>query len=402
MSLVIDLFRKYIAVPSASREDTGLKPSTEEQLILAAALEKDMREMGLSDVKNPENGYVYGRVPANAPGQPAIGLIAHLDVVDNEPCAPMNERIIENYDGSVIHPGEDIYLDPEVYPHLKTWIGKDLIVTDGRTILGADDKAGVAEIMALAHRLLNDDSIQHGDVMVCFTPDEEIGGGADELDIPGFGAEFAYTVDGGELGGVEYENFNAASARISFKGVSIHPGDAKGRMKNAALMATEFASLLPQAETPAHTEQREGFYHLVSLNGTPEQAELAYILRDHDLNKLEQKKDYLRACAALMQKRYGEESCTLALRDAYRNMADIIKQHPHIIERAQSAFRTCGVEPFSDPVRGGTDGANLSFRGLPCPNLSTGSINHHGRGEVACVQDMEKMVDVLTEIVRAR
>ncbi|MBQ6645385.1 MAG: peptidase T [Clostridia bacterium] len=402
MSLVIDLFRKYIAIPSASREDTGLKPSTKEQLNMAAALEKDMREMGLSDIKNPGNGYVYGRVPANAPDQPAIGLIAHLDVVDNEPCAPMNERIIEHYDGGVICPGEDVTLDPALYPHLKTWIGKDLIVTDGKTILGADDKAGVAEIMALAHRLLNDQSIKHGDVMVCFTPDEEIGGGADDLDIPGFGAEFAYTVDGGELGGVEYENFNAASARVSFKGVSIHPGDAKGRMKNAALMAAEFAFLLPQAETPAHTEGREGFYHLVAISGTPEQAEVAYILRDHDLGKLEEKKEYLRACEALMKKRYGEECCSLSLRDAYRNMADIIKRHPAIITRAQEAFRACGVEPFSNPVRGGTDGANLSFRGLPCPNLSTGSINHHGRGEIACVQDMEKMVDVLTEIVRAR
>ncbi len=402
MSLVIDLFRKYIAVPSASKDDTGLKPSTKEQLEMAAVLEKDMRAMGLSDVQNPGNGYVYGHVPANKDGQPAIGLIAHLDVVDNEPCSPMNERILENYDGGVIRVGEDVVLDPVIYPHLKTWIGKDLIVTDGKTILGADDKAGVAEIMATAQRLLNDGAIKHGDVMICFTPDEEIGGGAEELDIPGFGAEFAYTVDGGELGGVEYENFNAASARVRFKGVSIHPGDAKGRMKNAALMATEFVSLLPQAETPAHTEGYEGFTHLVYISGTPEQAELAYILRDHDTGKLEQKKEYLRACESLMQNRYGAESCTLTLRDGYRNMAQIIKKHPHILQRANDAFRACGVEPFSSPVRGGTDGANLSFRGLPCPNLSTGSINHHGRGEIACIQDMEKMVDVLTEIVRAR
>ena len=402
MSEVIDLFRKYIAIPSASKDDTGLKPSTKEQLTMAAALEKDMRAMGLSDVKNPGNGYVYGRVPANAQGQPAIGLIAHLDVVDNEPCCPMNERIVERYDGGVLRVGEDVVLDPEIYPHLKTWIGKDLIVTDGRTILGADDKAGLAEIMALAHRLLNDASILHGDVMICFTPDEEIGGGAEELDIAGFGAAFAYTVDGGELGGVEYENFNAASASVRFKGVSIHPGDAKGRMKNAALMATEFASLLPQAETPAHTENYEGFYHLVGMSGTPEEATLAYILRDHDIARLEAKKEYLRECERLIQKRYGEECCRLVLKDSYRNMAEIIREHPEIIERAKSAFAACGVTPFSSPVRGGTDGANLSYRGLPCPNLSTGSINHHGRGEVACVQDMEKMVDVLTEIVRAR
>ena len=402
MSLVIDLFRKYIAIPSASREGTGLKPSTKEQLDMAGALEADMREMGLSDVKNPGNGYVYARVPANCPNQPSIGLIAHLDVVDNEPCAPMHERILENYDGGVIHVGGDVTLDPQVYPHLKTWVGKDLIVTDGTTILGADDKAGVAEIMALAQRLMKDDSIRHGDVMICFTPDEEIGGGAEELDITGFGAEFAYTVDGGELGGVEYENFNAASAFLRFKGVSIHPGDAKGRMKNAALMAVEFASLLPEAETPAHTEGYEGFYHLVHLSATPEQAEMSYILRDHDMAKLEQKKEYMSACAALMQTRHGEESCELRFKDSYRNMADVIRRYPHITERANAAFKACGVTPFSSPVRGGTDGANLSYRGLPCPNLSTGSINHHGRGEIACVQDMEKMVDVLCEIVRAR
>ena len=401
MSLVIDLFRKYIHIPSASDESTGQKPSTPQQLDMARALEKDMREMGLSGVKHDGHGYVYGRVPANCEGQPAIGLIAHLDVVDNEPCQPMNERILENYDGGVIDVGAGLKLDPAIYPHLLTWKGKDLILTDGTTILGADDKAGVAEIMALAHRLLNDPSIKHGDVCICFTPDEEIGAGADDLDIPFLGADYAYTVDGGRLGGVEYENFNAASARISFTGVSIHPGDAKGRMKNAALMAVEFASLLPRHETPATTSGHEGFYHLVHMEGTPEKASLAYILRDHDLAELERKKAYLAKCLELIQLRYGEDSCALQIKDSYRNMAPIVREHPEILERARQAFEKCGVKPFSDPVRGGTDGARLSYRGLICPNLSTGSINHHGRGEIACVQDMETMVDVLTEIVRS-
>ena len=402
MSLVIELFRKYIHIPSASKEDTGLKPSTPEQLDMARALEEDMRSMGVKDVFNDGHGYVYGKVPANAGNQSAIGLIAHLDVVDNEPCSPMNERIIENYDGGAIHVGGDVVLDPALYPHLKTWAGKDLIVTDGTTILGADDKAGVAEIMALADRLIKHPEIKHGDVMLCFTPDEEIGGSAADLDIPFFGAEFAYTVDGGALGGVEYENFNAASAVISFKGVSIHPGSAKGRMKNAALMAAEFASLLPAAETPAHTEGREGFYHLVHMEGTPENARLAYILRDHDSKKLEQKQLFLKNCAAFINEKYCENTCEVSTRQSYRNMEEIIRGRMDIIDRARKAFCDCGVTPFTSPVRGGTDGASLSFRGLPCPNLSTGSINHHGRGEIACVQDMEKMVDVLTEIVRAR
>lgn len=402
MSLVIDLFRKYIHVPSASREDTGAHPSTPEQLTMASVLEKDMRELGLKNVRNDNNGYVYGCVPANCGGQPAIGLIAHLDVVDNEPCAPMNERIVKNWDGSVIEVGSGVTLSAQVYPAMKDWIGKDIIVTDGTTILGADDKAGVAEILALAKRLIDCPDIPHGDVMIAFTPDEEIGGGAEELDIPSFGAEFAYTVDGGELGGVEYENFNAASAAVSFTGVSIHPGSAKDRMKNAALMAVEFASLLPESQIPAHTEGREGFYHLVHMEGATEQAGLVYILRDHDENKLEEKKAYLRKCAELINLRHGEGVCSVEIKDSYRNMEQVLRPHMHIVERAAKAYEACGVKPFFPPVRGGTDGAQLSFRGLPCPNLSTGGINGHGRSECACVQDMETMVDVLTEIVRAR
>ncbi len=401
MSQVIDLFRKYIGIPSASKDGSFSKPSTPEQLTMALALEKDMRSLGISDVFNQGDGYVYGRVPANAEGQPKIGLIAHLDVVDNEPCAPMNERVIR-YEGGVVDVGNGITLDPALYPYLENWKGKELIVTDGTTILGADDKAGVAEIMALSSRLIGDDTIKHGDVMICFTPDEEIGGSAADMDLKRFGADWAYTVDGGALGGVEYENFNAASARVRFTGVSIHPGSAKGRMKNASLMAAEFISLLPAAETPAHTEGREGFYHLVEMSGTPEQASLAYILRDHDAEKLGAKKAFLHTCAGFIRQKYGPECCEVSIKDGYRNMIEVMKDNMQVVARALAAFEKCGVKPFSAPVRGGTDGASLSFRGLPCPNLSTGSINHHGRGEIACVQDMEKMVDVLTELVRAR
>ena len=402
MSLVIDLFRKYIHIPSASGESADAKPSSPGQLAMAKALEEDMRRFGLSDVRNFGNGYVWGRVPANTDGQPVIGLIAHLDVVDNEPCDPMNERLVENYDGSPVEIGSGVTLDPDEYPAMKRWKGKDLIVTDGSTILGADDKAGVAEIMALCARLLADPSIPHGEVAVAFTPDEEIGSGAEDLDLKAFGADFAYTVDGGELGEVEYENFNAASACLRFRGVSIHPGSAKNRMKNAALMAGEFISLLPAFETPAHTEGREGFYHLVRADATPEQAMLAYILRDHDAQKLEDKKAYLARCRDMINARWGEGSCELEIKDSYRNMFEVIKPHMHVVERAAGAFEACGVTPSYPPVRGGTDGAQLSFRGLPCPNLSTGSINHHGVRECACVQDMEKMVDVLAELVRAR
>lgn len=402
MSLVIDLFRKYIHVPSASREDTGAHPSTPEQLEMAKVIEKDMIAMGISEVKNTGRGYLYGKIPGNTAGQPAIGLIAHLDVVDNEPCSPMNEKIIENYDGSALNIGNGVILSPELYPALGRCIGKDLIVTDGKTILGADDKAGVAEIMALADKLIKDPTIPHGDIMIAFTPDEEIGGGAEELDIPEFGAEFAYTVDGGIMGEMEYENFNAASAKVTFKGLAIHPGSAKNKMKNAALMAVEYASMLPESETPAHTEGHEGFYHLGYINATGEAATLAYILRDHDYNKLQSRKAFMVKCAEFMNMKYGEDTCEIALKDGYRNMLDVMHDHMDVVERAANAYRKCGMNPTFPPVRGGTDGARLSWRGLPCPNLSTGGMNGHGVRECACVQDMETMVDVLTEIVRAR
>ncbi len=398
MSQVIDYFRKYIHIPSASDESTGARPSTPGQKQMAQTLEEDMRALGLKDVRNFDNGYVWGRVPANAEGQPVIGLIAHLDVVNNEPCDPMRERVVENYGGDAIEIGSGVTLSPEEFPAMKRWKGKDLIVTDGSTILGADDKAGVAEIMALCARLMADPGIPHGEVAVAFTPDEEIGSGAEELDLEAFKADFAYTVDGGELGEVEYENFNAASARLNFHGVSIHPGSAKNRMKNAALMAGEFISLLPAFETPAHTEGREGFYHLVRVDATPEQAFLAYIIRDHDALKLEEKKAYLARCRDMINARWGEGSCELEIRDSYRNMYEAIRPHMHVVERAAKAFEACGVTPVFPPVRGGTDGAQLSFRGLPCPNIGTGGFCCHGPYEHISAEDMDRAVDIIVNI----
>lgn len=399
---LIERFLKYVNIPSPSNAASETIPSTPEQLALAKVLADDLLEIGVKDARVDEFGYVYGSIPANCEGQPSIGLIAHMDVVDDVPCAPMNARIVKNYDGGVIELGHGYTLDPAEFGRLKALVGKDLIVTDGSTILGADDKAGVAEIFEVAHRLLTHPEIKHGDVKIAFTPDEEIGSGAEKLDIRAFGADFAYTVDGGELGGLEYENFNAAGARVDFHGVNIHPGSAKDRMKNAALIAVEFASLLPAAETPAHTENYEGFYHLNHIEGAEEAASVSYIIRDHDRAKFEARKKQFSACVDFINGRYGEGTAVLTMKDSYYNMREIMEKHMDVVNRARDAFCACGVEPVVVPIRGGTDGARLSWRGLPCPNLSTGGMNGHGRHECACVQEMEAMADVLTEIVRAR
>ena len=399
---LIERFLKYVNIPSASNAASETIPSTPEQLALAKVLADDLLEIGVKDARVDEFGYVYGSIPANCEGQPSIGLIAHMDVVDDVPCTPMNARIVKNYDGGVIELGHGYTLDPAEFGRLKALVGKDLIVTDGSTILGADDKAGVAEIFEVAHRLLTHPEIRHGDVKIAFTPDEEIGSGAEKLDIKAFGADFAYTVDGGELGGLEYENFNAAGARVDFRGVNIHPGSAKDKMKNAALIAVEFASLLPAAETPAHTENYEGFYHLNHIEGAEEAASVSYIIRDHDRAKFEARKKQFAACVDFINARYGEGTAALTMKDSYYNMREIMEKHMDVVNRARDAFCACGVEPVVVPIRGGTDGARLSWRGLPCPNLSTGGMNGHGRHECACVQEMEAMADVLTEIVRAR
>ena len=388
----------YVQFDTASNEASETCPSTPGQLELGRSLVEEMRLMGISNARMDENGYVYGEIPANAEGYPTIGLIAHMDTVDCVPALPMRARIVDHYDGgAVLLEGGDV-LDPADYPELKTRAGKDLIVTDGRTLLGADDKAGVAEIMTACEQLLAQ-NLPHGEVRIAFTPDEEIGRGADRFDVQGFGADFAYTVDGDELGGIEYENFNAASAQLTFHGRSVHPGSAKNKLVNAALLAMEFDSLLPPQERPEHTEGYEGFYHLCGVKGETELAESVYILRDHDRARFEARKETVARIAAYMNEKYGAGAVECNVQDSYYNMREVIEPRMDIIRRAEAAYRAVGVTPFEKPIRGGTDGSKLSFMGLPCPNLATGGMNYHGRFECIAVQDMDKMAEMLVKLL---
>ncbi|MBQ6374964.1 MAG: peptidase T [Clostridia bacterium] len=390
---------KYVQYDTASDEHSPDCPSTDKQLVLARALVEEMAQLGVSDARMDGHGYVYGSIPANAEGLPAIGLIAHMDVVDCVPCTPMRPRIVENYDGGPLTLDSGDILDPAVFPDVRLAAGKHLIVTDGRTILGADDKAGIAEILTACERISGDPGLRHGRICVGFTPDEEIGRGADLFDVPGFGADFAYTVDGGRLGEVAFENFNAASAVLTVNGLSVHPGSAKNRMRNASLIAMEFASMLPPAERPEHTEGYEGFYHLCDMRGIEERAELNYIIRDHDRVRFEDRKKRFLAIADYLNAKYGAGTVSAAVKDSYYNMREKIEGHMGIISRAEDAYRAAGVVPFHEPVRGGTDGARLSYMGLPCPNLATGGMNFHGRFECIAVEDMDTMTDVLVHLL---
>ena len=391
-------FLNYIQFDTASDESSQTCPSTAGQLVLGRALVAEMRQLGISDARMDENGYVYGSIPETASGYPAIGLIAHMDTVDCVPVLPMNARIVENYDGGKLTLDSGDVLDPALYPELKACAGKDLIVTDGRTLLGADDKSGVAEILTACERLIASGA-PHGRVAIGFTPDEEIGRGADRFDIPNFGADYAYTVDGGELGGIEYDNFNAASLNLKFRGLSVHPGSAKGKLVNAALIAMEFNSMLPAWERPEHTEGHEGFYHLCEISGETEHARAEYIIRDHDRARFEARKQTARRIAGFLNEKYGPGSVECEISDSYYNLRELIEPQMHIVRRAEAAFRAAGVEPFSLPIRGGTDGSRLSFEGLLCPNLSTGGMNCHGRFECIAVQDMDAMVEVLLQLL---
>ena len=399
MSSVKERFLRYVQVETTSCEANECCPSTPGQKVLGEMLVSEMKAMGLQDAFMDKHGYVYGSILAKgAAGAPAIGLIAHMDTSDAVPGATV-PRVIPCYDGGVIRLQSGVEISGFSFlPDLK---GQELIVTSGDSVLGADDKAGVAEIMTLCERMLAPDAPDHGKICVAFTPDEEIGRGADLFDVPGFGADFAYTVDGGALGELEYECFNAASCVVRVTGVNIHPGSAKDQMVNASLVAMEFAGMLPPWERPEHTEGYEGFYHLTGMGGNEESAELRYILRDHDRTKLEAKKAMMNAVCELLNRRYGAGTVTVELKDSYRNMKEIVEQYPEILDRAENAFRANGVEPVVQPIRGGTDGAQLSFRGLPCPNLSTGGYNFHGRKELIPVPAMEKMVDVLVSLVKA-
>ncbi len=400
---LIERFLSYVAIDTCSREDSPSCPSTEHQFELGKKLAKELAEMGAKNARVDEHCYVYAEIPANTEGQPVIGLIAHMDVVDCVPSANIRPRRFR-YEGGDIVLNEDkkIVMRLADNPRLDGQVGHELIVTDGTTLLGADDKAGVAEIMALAEYLLTHPEFPHGTVKIGFTPDEEIGRGADLFDVEGFNADFAYTMDGDFAGGIEFENFNAAAAQVILHGHSVHPGSAKGRMVNAIKLGMKFNSLLPAHAVPEATEGYEGFFHLNSFTGEEEKAELRYIIRDHDADKFEIKKEQMKNAAAAMNLLYGEGTVELTIREQYRNMKEIIDQHPEVVARAQDAICKAGLSPVSVPVRGGTDGARLCYMGLPCPNLGTGGSNYHGTHEYADADEMRMCVEILKEIVRAR
>jgi tripeptide aminopeptidase len=402
METALERFLRYVKIDTTSDEASGVTPSSEGQWNLARMLRDEMAALGLKHVLLDDHCYVYGLIPANKQGQPTIALIAHLDTVAAVPGRAFSPSV-KRYEGKPLALNEalGIYLSEEDFPALAKYREQELVVTDGTTVLGADDKAGIAEIMTLTAELMADRAFPHGDIWLVFTPDEEIGSGAELLDLARINADFGYTVDGGEVHTISYETFNAASAQVHIKGRNIHPGSAKGKMKNAATIAMRFHSLLPEKEIPEETEGYEGFYHLNHITGEEEEACLAYILRDHDGEKLEEKKRRMRWAAEQINERFGPGTATVILKDSYRNMGEIISQHPHVIKRAQNAIAACGMEPEILPIRGGTDGARLSFRGLPCPNLGTGGENAHGIYEFLPVKALDKMVEVLKEIVRA-
>ncbi len=392
-------FLKYVAYDTGSDPESETVPSTKKQFALANALADEMRQMGVSGVRVDEHAYVYGFLPETKAGLPALGFIAHMDTSPDFSGAHVKPRIVKNYDGKDIPLSKTDALKVERFPDLKRYIGQDIIVTDGSTLLGADDKAGVAEIMTMAEYLLAHPELKRGRISIGFTPDEEVGRGADMFDVKGFGADFAYTVDGGALGELEYENFNAANARVTAHGRGIHPGSAKDKMLNAMHVAMEFDSILPSWQRPEHTEGYEGFFHLTQMRGEIEKAMLGYIIRDHDKALFKQKKALMEQAAACINKKYGENTLMLEMKDSYYNMKEKILPHMHLIDTASDAMRALGVEPEIVPVRGGTDGARLSYMGLPCPNLCTGGHNFHGKYEFIPVQSLEKTAEILTRIV---
>lgn len=404
MEKVIELFLEYVQIDTESAEESTTMPSTMKQHDLAALLEKQLREMGAAEiVYDKEHCYVYASIPATVGCEdaPVIGFIAHMDTSPAVTGAGVKPRIIENYDGRdiVLSEEKQVVMRVADFPELASCQGKRLIVTDGTTLLGAGDKAGVAEIMAMASYLLQHPEIAHGKVRIGFTPDEEVGAGADHFNVELFGADYAYTVDGGPLGEMEFENFNAAGAKVYVHGRSVHPGSAKDKMRNAILMAQEFQSMLPVAENPMYTCGYEGFYHLDTLHGNVEEAVAEYIIRDHDRVKFEKKKELFLRIAGYLNEKYGAGTFEIDMKDSYYNMREVIEKNMFIIEQAKEAMAQLDVEPSVSPIRGGTDGARLSFMGLPCPNLCTGGRNAHGKYEYACIDDMETIVKLLVKIV---
>lgn len=401
-SSVLERFLRYIAIDTESKERVQEIPSTAKQFHLANLLAEELKAMGASDVKVDEHCYVYGTIPATTDKEiPVLGFIAHMDTSPAYSGADVKPQFIYQYDGNDIVMNEKTGLTMKVdeYPDLLNYIGQDLITTDGSSLLGADDKAGIAEIMALAEYLLAHPEIPHGTIKVGFTPDEEVGHGTNAFDLEYFGADVAYTVDGGVIGELEYENFNAASAAVQIHGSSIHPGSSKNKMKNAILMAMEFQNMLPVFDNPMYTEGYEGFFHLNEIEGDVEHVTMHYIIRDHDMEKFETKKKFMQDVTAYLNQRYGAGTVELDLRDSYYNMKEKIVPHMYLIDLAKEAMKDLDIIPIITPIRGGTDGARLSYHGLPCPNLCTGGHNFHGKYEFICIQSMEKIVELLYKIV---
>ena len=397
MKTVTERFLKYVSFDTMSDEFSETCPSTDKQKLLGAALVEEMKEMGIADARMDEHGYVYGTVPGD-PKLPTIGLIAHMDTSPDASGANIKTKIVAYNGGDVcLNEEKDIFLREADYPSLKNHHGKHLIVTDGTTLLGADDKAGIAEIMAAAEFLMTT-KMNHATIKIGFTPDEEIGRGADKFDVKGFGADYAYTADGGPIGEIEYENFNAAGAKAVFKGLNIHPGSAKDKMINSQYIAMEYQSLLPAAQKPEYTEGYEGFIHLTDMEGEVEKSTLRWIIRDHDMEKFQEKKAVMEAAADFINAKYGAGTVELTIKDSYFNMKKCIEPCMYVVERAKNAMQAVGMNPVEVPIRGGTDGARLSYEGLPCPNLCTGGENYHGRFEFIPVEDMELCVKMLVEI----
>lgn len=399
---VTDRFLEYIKFDTQSDEETNLTPSTPGQMTFARYLKSVVEEMGLEDITLDDNGYLMATLPANTDKKvPTIGFIAHMDTSPDMSGRHVNARIEKDYDGKVITLNESlkIVLDPEEFPELLNYIGQDLIVTDGTTLLGADDKAGIAEILTAVARLQATPDVKHGKIRIAFNPDEEIGKGAHKFDVERFGCDFAYTMDGGAVGELEYENFNAASAKVSIKGRNVHPGTAKHKMVNSIRVANQFIQMLPRWETPEHTEGYEGFYHLIGIEGSVEETVLTYIIRDHDRARFESRKREIEHLCRKTNMEYPG-CCSVEINDQYYNMREKIEPVMHIIEIAEKAMREAGVTPKVQPIRGGTDGAQLSFKGLPCPNIFAGGENMHGRYEFVSIQSMEKATDVIFNIAK--
>ena len=402
MSNVVERFIKYVKYDTKADEESITTPSTPNQMVLAKDLVEELRELGISDVSVDENGYIMATLPSNIDKDiPVIGFIAHMDTSPDMSATNVKPQIVENYDGKdiILNKEQNIVLSTKDFPEIKEYIGKTLVTTDGTTLLGADDKAGLAEIITAVEYLLNHPEVPHGTIKIGFTPDEEVGRGADKFDVQKFGADLAYTMDGGKIGEIEYENFNAAGAKVIIKGKNIHPGYATGKMINSMLIANEFITLLPQNETPDKTSGYEGFYHLNSINGDVEGTTLSYIIRDFDIENFKKRKQVMEAAVSDMNKKYGEGTVTLNMKDQYYNMKEKIEPVKYVVDIAIKAMEEVGVKPIIRPIRGGTDGARLSFMGLPTPNIFAGGENFHGRYEYIPTDSMEKAVQVILKIV---